>query len=122
MTEPELVEALTSYLAAAQSGTTTLIGLLSAYLIVAYLAGDKLTRSQVLLVTALYLYVTAMGIVGTYGSMSRATHYAGELNALNPNDVMYLTDYTAGMSAFGAVACVLASLWFMWSVRHPKTE
>ena len=88
----------------------------------AYLAGDKLTRSQVLLVTALYLYVTAMGIVGTYGSMSRARHYAAELNALNPNDVMYLNDYTAGMGALGALACMFASLWFMWSVRHPKTE
>ena len=82
MTESELVEAITSYLAAAQAGTATLISLLSAYLIVAYLAGDKLTRSQVLVVTALYLYVTIMGVIGAFGSLSKARHYAAELKAL----------------------------------------
>ena len=122
MTESELVEAITSYLAVAQTSTTSIIGLLSAYLIVAYLAGNKLTRSQVLVVTALYLYVMVVVAISAFGSMSKARHYAAELKALNPNDVIYLNEYSAGMSAVGAVACLSASLWFMWSIRHPKTE
>jgi hypothetical protein len=122
MTESELVEAITGYLAAAQTGGSTLISLLSAYLIVAYLAGDKLTRSQVLVVTALYIYVTLGTVIGAFGSLSKARHYAAELKALNPNEVIYLTEYIAGLSVVGAVACLSASLWFMWSIRHPKTE
>ena len=122
MTESELVEAITSYLAVAQTSTATIISLLSAYLIGAYLAGDKLTRFQVLVVTALYLYVMVVVAISAFGSMSKARHYAAELKALNPNDVTFLNDHSAVLAAVAAATCIGASLWFLWSIRHPKTE
>jgi hypothetical protein len=122
MTEAELIEAITSYMSMGQGSVTTLLTLLSAYLIVAYLAGEKLTRPQIVVVNVIYTLVMIGSSAGAYGSFSRAAHYAAELKAIQPDDVIFLSQFNAVSSLILYISCLCASLWFMWNVRRRKTE
>ena len=122
MTEAELVEAITSYMGIAFSQTTQILGLLFAYVIVAYLAGSKISRSQALVLTVLYVSLFISGLSGTMGAQMRAGVYAQRLKEVRPDDLILLGYENQLFSGALAVLCLSASLWFMWSVRHPKTE
>ena len=122
MTEAEFVEAITSYMAVAYSQTTQVIGLLFAYVIVAYLVGSKLSRSQVLVLTVLYVPIFVSALSGTMGAQMRAGVYAQRLKEARPDDLILLGYGNQFIAAVFAMLCLLASLWFMWSVRRPKKE
>lgn len=120
----EIVQGLAASLETKFNGFTTL---LFGFVLVAYFAGKNLSRNQVTILTVLYLATIAQYVV-TYllsglGIVS-ATAQLAELNHDNPG---HLTDIIASTSRyyFGMavqVSCVLASLYFMWSVRHPKSD
>jgi hypothetical protein len=98
------------------------ITLLSGYIIVAYLAGKELERSQVLIVNSLYLLLFLFVLMGIYSLSIRATEMAAlsvqisEQRNLGPT--LWLPLGVVAIFAF----CLVASLKFMWDVRHPKTE
>ena len=94
--------------------------LLFGYLMVAYFIGAQLTRVQVVILTALYLFwVVRLGIVFNVVSISGQI-IIGEMRKISPDLI------PASPSVWGAYAILtfltLASLYFMWNVRHPKTE
>ena len=98
------------------------MSLLSGYLVVAYTAAKKMTVSQVTIVNILYSgltlftmasfakFVSNAGYWG-YLAMSEQTRQATEPN-------IFLAYTIAGFLCF----CFLASLKFMWDVRHPKAN
>ena len=100
--------------------------LVSAYLIVSYLVGEKLTRPQHFIVTSLYV-IWAIGLVQTQVSTGLgAIRIAGIIE----NQREYLLGVDAdsmvlrlGIFGFTAVMVfgVVASLYFMWSVRNSKS-
>ena len=100
--------------------------LVSAYLVVAFLVGAKLSRVQNLLVTGLY-FVWTVGIIQSQYSASiqmigiTDQHLSSSSSFLSA-DVG--TQTQAGVYSFLVVQLLglFASLYFMWSVRHPKTE
>lgn len=125
MTEYELGEMMH-----AQSGQMWQAGqmyftLVSAYLVVGYLAGKKLTRSQVGVITILYLVWIATIVTGqisagkTYARLEAILFEMGS-HAVSSSD--FETPITIYSFLLVQFAGVLASLWFMWSVRHPKAD
>ena len=103
---------------------TVLISIVSGYLVIAYFVGERLTRTQVSIISAMYLAVAATNISGTYTAIY---------------DVMFARNQMASQipefAAYGVVAniyfwpifnvilvsfLVFASLIFMWQVRHPR--
>jgi hypothetical protein len=99
---------------------------LFAYVSVAYLAGQKLTRFQLAIVT--FLFVTVAGrevvVIAAMGRLIRVkTLQLVEVYGNAPAQGILLG---AGDSILWPVAMwstgIAASLLFMWSVRHPKTE
>jgi hypothetical protein len=94
--------------------------LLFGYLMAAYFIGAKLTRVQVGIFTTLYLFwVVRLGVVLNIVLISsRIT--IGEMRKISPDLLLAIP------SIWGPYAILtlltLASLYFMWSVRHPKTE
>lgn len=58
MTQAELIEATQTMLGNAISLFVAFVSLVSAYLVVAYLIGKKLTRTQLVILNFLYLAVT----------------------------------------------------------------
>jgi hypothetical protein len=94
--------------------------LLFGYLMVAYFIGAQLTRVQVVILTTLYLFwVVRLGIVLNVVSIS-GQMIIGEMRKISPDLV------PASPSVWGPYAILtfltLASLYFMWNARHPKTE
>ena len=93
-----------------------------AYLVVAYMVGSKLSGRQALIVSTLFIFAAGGQTWGMYASLIRAKEYLAEKARL-----FYLTDYEQNFEAntvvwiFILALGILASLYFMWSVRHPKT-
>ena len=100
--------------------------LVSAYLVVAYLVGAKLDKAQNLIVTGLYVVWTVGIIQSQYSTSIQMVGITGQLlsseSTFLPPDVG--TQTQAGVYSFLVVQILglLASLYFMWTVRRPKSE
>ena len=96
----------------------------SGYLIVAYLAGAQLTRSQTLFVSALFLvfaFYALWGVAQYWASGDEARLALEELGA-DMIELNYLGLNPVVIALPMGVLGILGSLKFMWDVRHPKTE
>lgn len=106
-----------------QSDATQFTTLLFGYLLVAYFIGASLTRVQVIILNVLYIasigasiFQMTTGAFTAIGFLNRFLEVSGnegEMSPLNPNYIGY------GVAL--NLALILTSLYFMWSVRHPKT-
>lgn len=122
MTEAEAIEAFSSLGANAVSAFTVYISFTFGYLATAYFVGSKLTLFQSAVVSGLYIF--SAGSAG----MAQIVYIEGmlEVTAKTPSvlDNLLLWNglfWVWNMAIIQAVGIFL-SLYFMWSVRHPKTE
>jgi hypothetical protein len=94
--------------------------LLFGYLIAVYFIGAQLTRIQLAILNVLYLLWQARIIV-----LIRATEINGkfildEMRKVSPD---FNLEIPSLLPTFAILAlCIIASLYFMWSIRHPKEE
>ena len=115
---------------------TLFYSLLFGYLLAAYAAGKKLSTMQAAILTGLYLSAVAYNrfygfilLTQSLFGMSR-THQMWQATssselATAATSSHALTAAQTGIMAFTTafiVLAVLASLLFMWSVRHPREE
>jgi hypothetical protein len=121
MTPYEYLDVSQSNLSNAIAIVSLSIAVLSGYVVVAYMVGVKLTRAQVMVLNFNYtlwsFYLLASGGVALANGLTRirkATEMLGETVALVPYSVYFY--YCIGLTL------IFTSLWFMWSVRRPKTE
>ena len=126
MTEYELGELLHNNYEGLWQGAQMYFTLVSAYLIVVYLIGFRLSRVQISIITGLYLVWMAGVILAQHATSLQTMHVSNELLAQGSSllpQAAY-TESQAGVFSFLVVQVlgIAASLWFMWSVRHPKTE
>jgi hypothetical protein len=94
--------------------------LISGYLIAAYLAGDKLSRIQVSIATALYTLAytfQSLVLLAYFRSAGRQIDYYRSLDS--SAGIGLIGDAGGGYLGFIIVVSVyISSIWFMWSVRH----
>lgn len=90
------------------------------YLIVVYLIGARLTRVQAGILTALYLFWLARLAIGVNDMTSGIFDTLGAMKKLQP-DLAIPSSPILWMFALLLLSTV-ASLYFMWNVRHSKTE
>jgi len=107
------------------SHTTALVSLaiavLSGYVVVAYSVGDKLTRTQVFALNTSYIiWSSYLLLSGGLNLRSAFDNWAIGYEMLGKP----WGTIPAGVYVFYGVGFIVfsTSLWFMWSVRHPKTE
>ena len=123
MTEYEILDLVGGESAQSATQFTLYLSVLFAYLVTAYFVGDKLTRLQALLLSGLYVFVNLAQAWGMTLTMSRVGELMERKAELSP-----LTEWEKGYVGYGnvwAIAMVigvLASLYFMWNVRHPKAK
>ena len=122
MTEAELWELILM----SQGNMGTMLALyfsvLSGYLVVSYLIGNKLTTLQSTLISGLFVIFGILCVIGTVAYLGRAAFllqftdetYRSPLSDLIP----YTPLITAAILLIGVVAC----LKFMLDLRHPKSE
>jgi hypothetical protein len=88
----------------------------SGYLLVAYLAGKNLTRMQTLIITVLYAVFASFNTIAILSHFNNAFYFGHTYGAgLVPRWPIY------GIGILFPLG-ILASLKFMWDVRHPKDE
>ena len=126
MTEYELGEMLYNTYEGLWQGSQMYFTLVSAYLVVAYLVGEKLNNTQNLIVTGLY-FVWTVGIIQSQYSTS--VQMMGITDQLLSSNASFLSVDVGAQTRVGVYSFMTvqllglgASLYFMWSVRHPKKE
>ena len=120
MSEAEVIEMLNLHAANSMSAYSIFITFTFAYLTVSYFVGEKLSLKQVFIVSV--LYVTS-GAAFTLISILHCQSF-GALVTQYP-DFIYSRLWQlpwAPLASILAVGGVMASLYFMWNVRHPKTD
>ena len=103
---------------------TLFYSLVFGYLIVAYVIGGQLTRTQVSILSALYLaavaynrisgYAIYNGLIFAFEGMEELTGAAARPITATENSLALVTVFI--------VLSILGSLYFMWTVRHPREE
>ena len=122
MTEAEMLEIVQSMWGNYLSTMSIFISVISAYLIVAYLAGDKLTKAQVALVNVLMGIFCSIGIAAMHGYSISATELmilALEISTQR-TEIGLTTVPLITLLVFPPL--ILASYKFMWDVRRPITK
>lgn len=126
MTEYEMAELLHNNFDTLWETSKMYFTLVSAYLVVAYLVGSKLTRVQYLIINVLYLFWVA-GVIQTQIFTGIGTIRLARILASEGEVAIGQSGSGAAMQ-FGVYSftvvmlCgVFASLYFMWSIRNTKT-
>jgi hypothetical protein len=121
MSEYEILDLMASMEAHMATQFSLYLTVISAYMIVAYLAGEKLTTAQVWIASALMLFAAGGQAWALYASTGRVLEYLHLKEQQSP-----LTQYEQNFAANGYVwvfilTCgVLAALYFMWGVRRDR--
>ena len=117
MTQYELQDLFVSWVAQTQQMSITYLSIVSGYLLVAHFLGSQLSRPQVIIVNAIYIVYAIAQIGGFYSQMVTLA----DLSEAS----LQLGGY-ADVAAWGILWCsiqltmLIGSLYFMWTVRHPK--
>ena len=122
MTEAELVSAAQASWANVIALIAIMLSILSAYLVVAYMAGNKMTHSQAVIVSSLFVLVSIFLLWGSFVLVQRAIEMATLAIDMSTQRTLGPTPNVARAIVIIFGICSLASLKFMWDVRHPKTE
>ncbi|MFV8816833.1 hypothetical protein [Haliea sp. E17] len=125
MTEFELAELLLHRMEISSEFASMYLTLVSAYLVVSYLVGDKLSTAQFVIISTLYILWVIGLINGMYNNVQESRTIYAELVRLNPDALNRSTRAASGAGmgfVLVQVGGLLASLYFMWSVRHKKHE
>lgn len=94
--------------------------LLFGYLIVSYFVGAQLTRVQAAILTVLYLFWQVRVGIAINAVATNANFILVEMEKISP-EFDPATPSIVGVYTL-LILLTLASLYFMWSVRHPKKE
>lgn len=122
MTQAELQDLAFTANALAANYIAILVTLISGYLIVAYMAGSKLQRQQVVLVNVLYGFTASLFLYAAIACYYKQIELLQALKLLAPENYYPAQPWIIVTVAAVFSLVILASLKFMWDVRHPKTE
>ena len=122
MTEAELISAAQAAWGNTISLISLFITLLSGYLVVAYLAAANMTSSQTGIVNTLYISICSFLLASIFTLSNRATEMAALSVEMSTQRVLEPQLWLSFGVLFVFAICAIASLKFMWDVRHPKTE
>ncbi len=121
MTEYELLDLIASGTDQMADMFSLYLTVLSAYLIVAYILGRKLSVSQFVGLTVLFLFAAGGQTLGIYQNgvhIGELFIRKQEITPLTPYEAQYVTNTNAWVIAMSVG--ILVSVVFMWQVRHHK--
>ena len=122
MTEAELVESGVLYFGNVADMLGIYLTVTMGFLVAAYLVGSKLTSSQLIIISTLYVVFALVSSYTTVASGLRGISYMRLVGDLNPDTNIYASDVIPFVIGFCLLGGIVACLKFMWDIRHPKTE
>ena len=120
MTEFELVESIGIFISNSLSSISVYLTILSAYLVAAFIAGNRLTRSQVVVINTLFVTGALIFTYSTIGLLLRQSYFASKLVEIQTDTWLAGTAPMAQIIGIVQLGGIIACLKFMWDVRHPK--
>ena len=120
MSEAELFEAGQFAYSNSLAAFTIYITLLSGYIVVAFIVGEKLVGSQTVIINTLYSLIM-FTVLAAFVSFARIGYESNYL-ALEMSTLRKIAPlpWVAEVAVVVMVFCYLASLKFMWDIRHAK--
>jgi len=122
MTEYEIADLLTGLVDGTVASFQLYISLIIAFLVATYLAAKRMTRTQIVAVSALFTVAALLATWATYSYLTRAVPLADELELINPDKRYGAQPLTRDVVPIVMLLGILASLKFMWDVRHHKLD
>lgn len=122
MGEADLLEASTNYMSLTLDVLSFYMTITSGYLIAAFLAGVRLTRSQVFIVSTLYIFMAVVATYALFAFLSRGTQLSVQHASQSSNLTLYASDVIVIIMTACMAAGILASLIFMRNIRQRDTE
>ena len=122
MSEAELAEQVANYGGQGIAIFAVWVSVLAGYLVTAYMAGRNLERTQGLILNSTYLFVSALVIFAIFASFKVQAFYSEQLRESFPWSPQVSNIYIAIGITVATSCATLASLKFMWDIRHPKHE
>ena len=117
MNEFEFAEAFSALMSAGLSAMGLYFTAVTGYLITAYLVGKKLARSQLLIISALFVVFALIMILSGFSMTERAIEL--EVDFEGGRDAL---DYASYVLLIAGILGIMASLKFMSDVRNPKRD
>ncbi len=121
MTEYELADLLASTISNSLIIAPILISIASAYLVVAWVVGSKLDRSQILLINSLFVGFSLLFGLSWARRIQVALSYQEELLKANPDRMAEIGEWLPPGAMVIIILTILACLKFMWDIRHSKS-
>ena len=124
MTEYEMMDVIASRFATMTDQAALYFALVSGYLIAAFFVGARLTRLQVFVVNSLFIMWTVGLLIGWSTALEATLDLDAAIRQLESPTVDSTMDGAAASAYLFSIVQtigIIASLIFMWSVRHPKT-
>lgn len=122
MTEAELIEAAMNAGDSTLGNVTAYLSVVSAYLVVAYVVGADLTRLQVFVINVLFVVFGFSFVFAIQTGLANHYLFATEILEYRPDYVVYTSPEVNKLLFAIDSGGVLAALYFMWNIRHPKKE
>ena len=121
MTEYESWEVLNGIVANLMQQQALFVGAFTAYVVAAHLVGRTLNTFQVSFISAVFILLSVIGIRSQLWFMSNIDLISRGLDEIERTDDMGGWYIAWG---FVLVRCflILGALFYMWQIRHPKTE
>ena len=114
MTEYELADYTSSMMSNFLSAITIYFSLITTYLVVAFVAGDRLTRLQLAVVNV--SFTVAAGIMGILSVLIFARFFAFASQVGNPTGTAGPVEFTVPLGILVTIV-LIGCYTFMWSVR-----
>lgn len=114
MSEYETAELIFSLVGYGMTAMALYFTVVSGYLVVAYLAGSDLRRSQILFINTLFIAFSGVLTFGTYSFFNGAAGFGGEDGPI----VSWLAPVTASIQLMG----IIGSTIFMHETRRHTDE
>jgi hypothetical protein len=123
MTEAEVLEVAGIWSGNILTAFTIYISFTFAYLAAVFYVGDRLTSLQSVCTSGLYFFAATSAMLAQIGYMQAQFTLLRETpNALDGIFLVMAGDFWTPYIAIMQATGVFLSLYFMWSVRHPKSE
>jgi len=114
MTEYELADYTSSMMGNFLSAITIYFSVVTTYVVVAFVAGDRLSRLQLAVVNV--SFTVAAGIMGVLSVLIFARFFAFATQVGNPTNTVGPVDFTVSLSILVLIV-LIGCYTFMWSTR-----
>ena len=122
MTEVEALELIATYTANALESFSLYLSFTAAFLITAYFVGNNLTGFQTFAASSLYCTAAVSAFLALMASVQAWVAIKESTSTVLDSVPIYSPSLWLTMMPLILAPGILVSLYFMWSIRHPKAE